>query len=122
MSRDGRYLSRILRHAPQEIGVTLDAHGWLHINELLAALKRARRPISRAELAVIVAADAKQRFTLSVDGERIRAAQGFYPCRSQPRARSAARNPVSRHIAPQSRCDLRGRPPTGPPPASASVG
>ncbi len=74
MSRDGRYLSRILRHAPQEIGVKLDAHGWVHINELLVALKRAGRPMSRADLAGLVAADAKQRFTVSDNGSRIRAA------------------------------------------------
>ena len=30
-----KYLSFILRHKPEEIGLTLDAEGWANINELL---------------------------------------------------------------------------------------
>lgn len=76
MSRDSKFLSRILRHAPHEVGLILDAQGWVFVDDLLRALKRAGRPKSRADLIGIVIADDKQRFTLSADGRRLRAAQG----------------------------------------------
>ncbi|GGZ04767.1 RNA 2'-phosphotransferase [Streptomyces nitrosporeus] len=69
-----KYLSRHLRHQPQRIGITLDAQGWVPVEELLRACAREGFPVSRAELDHVVAANDKQRFT--VDGDRIRAAQG----------------------------------------------
>jgi putative RNA 2'-phosphotransferase len=30
-----RFLSRVLRHEPQSIGLTLDAHGWVHVDALV---------------------------------------------------------------------------------------
>ncbi|MFS0695897.1 RNA 2'-phosphotransferase [Streptomyces nitrosporeus] len=69
-----KYLSRHLRHQPQRIGITLDAQGWVAVEELLRACARQGFPVSRAELDHVVAANGKQRFT--VDGDRIRAAQG----------------------------------------------
>jgi putative RNA 2'-phosphotransferase len=76
MSRDSKLLSRILRHTPHEIGLTLDAQGWVLVDDLLKALRRAGRPMTRAELIAVIALDDKQRFTLSADGRRLRAAQG----------------------------------------------
>lgn len=76
MSRTSKFLSRILRHEPEEIGLSLRPGGWVPINELLRALKRAGHPLTRAELEALVASNDKQRFTISEDGRRIRAAQG----------------------------------------------
>ncbi len=76
MSRDSRFLSRILRHAPHEIGLTLDDQGWVTVDDLLRALTRAGRPMRHADLIGIVIADNKHRFTLSAGGRRLRAAQG----------------------------------------------
>lgn len=76
MSRDSKMLSRILRHTPEEIGLTLDAQGWAPVAELLRGLKKAGLPMTRAALLEVVAQNDKQRFTLSPDGTCIRAAQG----------------------------------------------
>lgn len=80
MSRDPRRLSRflsyILRHRPDEIGLELDAAGWASVDELLARAAAHGRAISREELEAVVASNDKQRFRLSDDGRRIRASQG----------------------------------------------
>lgn len=76
MSRDSKYLSRVLRHEPELIDLRIDRHGWVWINELLRQLKKAGRGLSRAQLLEIVETNDKKRFTISDDGRRIRAAQG----------------------------------------------
>ncbi|WP_432010280.1 RNA 2'-phosphotransferase [Streptomyces cucumeris] len=72
--RLSKYLSRHLRHAPERIGVTLDAQGWVPVAELMTAAAHHGFPFSRAELDAVVAANDKQRFT--IEGDRIRANQG----------------------------------------------
>jgi putative RNA 2'-phosphotransferase len=69
-----RFLSYVLRHRPDEIGLTMDPSGWVEIDELLARAEAAGRPIERAHLDQVVSNNDKQRFEVS-DG-RIRAAQG----------------------------------------------
>ncbi|MET9851381.1 RNA 2'-phosphotransferase [Streptomyces sp. NPDC006450] len=69
-----KYVSKHLRHQPERIGLVLDPHGWVEIDDLLGAAAAHGFPISRAELDHVVAANDKQRF--AVDGSRIRASQG----------------------------------------------
>ncbi|WP_018044248.1 RNA 2'-phosphotransferase [Methylobacterium sp. 88A] len=77
MSKEtSKFLSYVLRHAPDAIGITLDRQGWVDIDTLLAAALRSGTAINRATLHEIVATSDKKRFTLSPDGSRIRAAQG----------------------------------------------
>lgn len=76
MSRVPRMIVRALRHDPELLGLALGPGGWVAVPALLRGLKSAGRPISHDELRAIVAADEKGRFTLSPDGQRIRAAQG----------------------------------------------
>lgn len=76
MPSDSRFLTLVLRHRPDLIGIDLDRAGWTDVDRLLRALKRHGRPISRLQLDVIVSSDRKGRLTLSADGRRIRAAQG----------------------------------------------
>ena len=71
-----RFLSFVLRHRPDAIGVELDRAGWIEVDTLLAGCRAHGRALSRAELDEIVATSPKRRFTLSDDGRRIRAAQG----------------------------------------------
>jgi putative RNA 2'-phosphotransferase len=71
-----KFLSLVLRHQPEVIGLTLDESGWTSVDELLAKAAAAGTPIDRATLDEIVATNEKKRFTLSDDGTRIRAAQG----------------------------------------------
>jgi putative RNA 2'-phosphotransferase len=69
-------LSYVLRHAPASIGLSLDAAGWVDVDDLLAALAAHGTPLSRAQLDDVVARNDKQRFALDPTGTRIRASQG----------------------------------------------
>lgn len=71
-----RFLSKVLRHAPESVGLRLDEAGWVDVDALLAAAARAGRTLDRATLDRVVGENDKQRFALSPDGRRIRASQG----------------------------------------------
>jgi len=72
--RVSKLLSLVLRHRPGVIGIELDGAGWVDIDSLLVALQRYGRPITRADLDLIIGGANKRRFAVH-DG-RIRAAQG----------------------------------------------
>ena len=71
-----KFLSLILRHKPEEIGLTLDPNGWAGIDELIALAKLRGTQLSRMQIETIVAESDKQRFAISADGSMIRANQG----------------------------------------------
>ena len=71
-----KFLSYVLRHNPDTIGIELDEAGWVDVNELLAGCERNGRHLTREELAEVVATNDKQRFAFSQDGRSIRASQG----------------------------------------------
>lgn len=71
-----KFLSLVLRHAPEKIGLTLGPQGWVPVAELLSRMNRAGQPVTQDALFRIVAESDKQRFTLSEDRTQIRAAQG----------------------------------------------
>lgn len=71
-----KLLSLVLRHQPEAIGLTLDEQGWADVDDLLQRLADQGKPVTRECLAEVVATNAKQRFRLSDDGQRIRANQG----------------------------------------------
>ena len=71
-----KFLSFVLRHSPEAIGLALDRDGWADIDALIAAAARHGRTLDRALIALVVETSDKKRFTLSPDGARIRAAQG----------------------------------------------
>ena len=70
-----RFISLILRHKPEVIGISLDEHGWANVDELLAGIGRTK-PITMEILEEIVRTDEKQRYTFNEDHTRIRANQG----------------------------------------------
>ena len=72
----GRFISLILRHRPEEIGLTLDPEGWANVDELLDGINKTGRKIDMVTLERIVRENNKQRYTLSPDKKRIRANQG----------------------------------------------
>ncbi|MFD7448066.1 RNA 2'-phosphotransferase [Kitasatospora sp. NPDC059827] len=74
--RSSKMLSRILRHEPELVGITLDDSGWVRIDVLLDALTAKGRPLTRPELDHVVATNNKRRFGYSPDGLSIRANQG----------------------------------------------
>ncbi|MBC8351950.1 MAG: RNA 2'-phosphotransferase [Planctomycetes bacterium] len=71
-----KFLSLVLRHQPETIGVTLDDAGWVNVNELTTALSRHGKGMSRETLEEVVRTNDKQRFSFSDDGVEIRANQG----------------------------------------------
>jgi putative RNA 2'-phosphotransferase len=71
-----KFLSLVLRHEPERIGIVLDNHGWADISELLRKAADYGVALSMEYLNRIVAENDKQRFVLSEDGLRIRANQG----------------------------------------------
>lgn len=71
-----KFLSLILRHAPETIGLALDANGWAEVDQLLAQAASHGNAISRAQLNEVVEKDSKTRYAFSIDGLRIRANQG----------------------------------------------
>lgn len=74
--RRSKFLSLVLRHKPEEIGILLDDAGWVDVNVLLSALKKAGKALSLTELEEIVESNNKKRFAFSTDRKRIRASQG----------------------------------------------
>ena len=74
--RTSKFLSLVLRHQPQTIGIELDEAGWVDVETLLTALGKHGKPISRDALEQVVRNNDKQRFAFSPDGNQIRANQG----------------------------------------------
>ncbi|MFI7014301.1 RNA 2'-phosphotransferase [Streptomyces sp. NPDC050164] len=69
-----KYLSKHLRHQPEQIGLALDEGGWVEIDTLIAAAAAHGFPFTRDELDHVVATNDKRRF--AVEDTRIRASQG----------------------------------------------
>src|SRR6266436_2517675 len=74
--RTSKFLSLILRHEPERVGLKLDNAGWVEVNELLEAVNRHGVSLSIEQLKQIVATNDKKRFAFSQDGLKIRASQG----------------------------------------------
>ena len=71
-----KFLSYVLRHRPDAVGITLDTNGWVSVEDLLTACAKIGKDISKAALEEIVRTSPKRRFALSDDGTRVRANQG----------------------------------------------
>ena len=74
--RTSKLLSRILRHDPAAVGISLDQAGWVQVDTLLSALRDHGYRLSRDELRLVVSGSDKQRFALDPVTDRIRANQG----------------------------------------------
>jgi probable RNA 2'-phosphotransferase len=70
-----RFISLILRHKPEVIGITLDEHGWANVDELITGISKTR-PMDMEILEEIVRTDNKQRYSFNEDKTLIRANQG----------------------------------------------
>ena len=71
-----KFLSLVLRHEPEAIGLHLDTEGWADIGELINKAAKNGRELTREDILRVVAESDKKRFGLSEDGLRIRAVQG----------------------------------------------
>ncbi len=75
-TKSSKFLSLILRHEPEKIGITLDSAGWVDVNVLLDAMKEHQHSLTLNELKEIVATSDKKRFAFNETGTQIRANQG----------------------------------------------
>lgn len=74
-TKESKFLSLVLRHKPQAIGITLDAHGWADVQALISGMSKFL-PFNFNMLEEIVRTDAKQRYAFNEDKTQIRANQG----------------------------------------------
>lgn len=70
-----RFISLILRHKPETIGITLDEHGWANVDELIKGVNKTH-PLTMELLEEIVSTDDKKRYSFNEDRTLIRANQG----------------------------------------------
>jgi putative RNA 2'-phosphotransferase len=76
LTRASKFLSLVLRHRREEIGLGLDAQGWADIGELIEKAGAHGVALTRDQIAQIVETSDKQRFAIDPGGQRIRANQG----------------------------------------------
>ena len=72
-----KFISLILRHKPEVIGITLDEHGWADVHALIDGVNAmGRHHLTQETLEEIVCTDEKQQYAYNDDHARIRANQG----------------------------------------------
>ena len=76
IEKTSKFLSYVLRHRPDSIGIELDANGWANIAVLIECATRHGNIISEAAIREAVRTSDKQRFLISDDDACIRANQG----------------------------------------------
>ncbi len=75
LTRTSRFISMILRHKPEEIGIILDEHGWADVQALIEGVNKTH-PLTMELLEEIVRTDEKGRYSFNEDHTLIRANQG----------------------------------------------
>lgn len=73
--KTSRFLSFVLRHKPEAIGISLDEHGWAKVEELIKGVSKVHF-LDMELLEEIVRTDDKQRYSFNEDKTLIRANQG----------------------------------------------
>lgn len=71
-----KFLSLVLRHQPETIGIQLDRNGWTDIKELIEKANDNGIKFDRETLNHIVATNPKKRFAFNETLDKIRASQG----------------------------------------------
>lgn len=74
--RISKFMSLVLRHQPELIGLNMDAEGWVEVDEFIAKVNTRRFHLDRNKLQFVVDNNNKKRFAISDDGKKIRASQG----------------------------------------------
>lgn len=72
----GKFISLVLRHDPQKVGLTLDEFGWANTEELISKCSKHRISFSMEDLIEIVETNEKRRYSFNEDCSKIRANQG----------------------------------------------
>ena len=71
-----KFISLILRHKPETVGILLDEHGWANVDELIRGVSKTHL-LTMEILERIVVDDEKQRYSFNEDKTLIRANQGI---------------------------------------------
>jgi putative RNA 2'-phosphotransferase len=71
-----KFISLVLRHKPEEIGLELDANGWADTKELIRRINEKGGVMTLEILMEIVETNDKKRFAFNEDHSMIRASQG----------------------------------------------
>ena len=71
-----KFVSLVLRHHPEVIGLKLDENGWADVDLFIELAKQNGKDISRSVLEEIVETNNKQRFSFNSEKSKIRANQG----------------------------------------------
>ena len=74
----GKYACYLLRHCPQDANLDMDSRGWVDADALIAAInsKFPDAGFGMEALLDMVSTDKKQRYSMSMGNEKIRANQG----------------------------------------------
>ena len=75
-TKHSKFLSLVLRHKPQTIGIDLDENGWVDIDVLIQNINDFGKKITREELYFMVENNPKRRFAINESKNKIRANQG----------------------------------------------
>lgn len=74
--RISKFISLILRHKPEEIGLELDEYGYINTSDLIYGLNRKGYEVIISDIERIVVEDNKQRYSFNHDKSKIKANQG----------------------------------------------
>jgi len=75
-TRISKFLSLVLRHQPETIGIELDDNGWTDVNTLIEKLNRGGVKFDFEVLKHVVDTNSKKRFAFNESFDMIRASQG----------------------------------------------
>ena len=77
INHTSKFISLILRHKPETIGIFLDEHGWADVQEMIDGINASGSDhLDMEMLEEIVQTDEKQRYSFNEDHTLIRANQG----------------------------------------------
>lgn len=76
LTQTSKFLSYVLRHNPEALDLSLDPGGWVEVDALVEQAQKHGRDLSRSRIERVIDESDKQRFSLSADGQRIRANYG----------------------------------------------
>ncbi len=71
-----KFLSLVLRHKPETIGIQLDDSGWVEVSQLLECINASGKELDFETLELVVETNSKKRFAFNEDQSKIRASQG----------------------------------------------
>jgi putative RNA 2'-phosphotransferase len=74
--RISKFLSLVLRHKPETIGISLDENGWTNVDILISRINDSGISVSKEIVEYIVHNNSKKRLAFNGDKTMIRASQG----------------------------------------------